>query len=417
MGVVPAVFQSRLGAAAMAFVLAVWLTGPVSAVPPDPSAGTPTMNAARIVGDDKRTRFVADLSGVVEARVFALADPYRIVVDLPEVTFDLPDSAGSGRGLLTAFRYGQLSPGKSRIVLDLAAPVKVDKSFVVPADGQQPARLVIDVVPTTRAAFLEANQAYRDALRVEEAAKRSREFIARDPPQPGRLAIVIDPGHGGIDMGARGRRGTIEKDVTLAFAKVLGAKLEATGLYDIFYTRTDDSFVGLDDRMAVARTHNARLFLSIHANIFRGASVRGAIVYTVSEDASDKMAEEIAQTENQSDALAGIDIAPGDKDGVKDILLDLTRRETRNFGTVFARNLVTELKASTKMFKIPHQEAGFKVLEAPDVPSALVELGFMSNADDERLLISDEWRDKAADSIVRAVASYFKTQLAQKGTD
>ena len=218
-------------------------------------------------------------------------------------------------------------------------------------------------------------------------------------------------------MGARGRRGTIEKDVTLAFAKVLGAKLEATGLYDIFYTRTDDSFVGLDDRIAVARTHNARLFLSIHANIFRGPSVRGAIVYTVSEDASDKMAEEIAQTENQSDALAGIDIAPGDKDEVKDILLDLTRRETRNFGTVFARNLVTELKASTKMFKIPHQEAGFKVLEAPDVPSALVELGFMSNADDEKLLVSDDWRDKAADSIVRAVASYFKTQLAQKGTD
>ena len=120
MGVVPAVFQSRLGAAAMAVILALWLTGPVSAAPPDPPAGTPTMNAARIVGDDKRTRFVADLSGVVEARVFALADPYRIVVDLPEVTFDLPDSAGTGRGLLTAFRYGQLSPGKSRIVLDLA---------------------------------------------------------------------------------------------------------------------------------------------------------------------------------------------------------------------------------------------------------------------------------------------------------
>ena len=155
----------------------IGLFGPVLAAEapsaePEASAGPVVVNA-RIVGDEKRARFIADLTREVAVGVFTLADPYRIVVDLPEVRFQLPDSAGqSGRGLLTAFRFGQLSPGKSRIVLDLASPVKVEQSFVVKAADGQPARLVIDVVPTTRTAFLVANQAYRDALRVEEAAKR-----------------------------------------------------------------------------------------------------------------------------------------------------------------------------------------------------------------------------------------------------
>ena len=381
------------------------------------AATGPRMIDARIVGDGKRARFIADMTEAVEVGVFTLADPYRIVIDLPEVHFDIQaDTVSEGRGLLSAFRFGLLSPGKSRIVLDVTTPVKIDKSFVIAPTPGQPARLVIDVVPTTRAAFLEAGRAYREEQSLAAAAERSRSLIQAPKPSTGKLVVVLDPGHGGIDTGAKGVRGGVEKNVTLAFSKILGERLEKTGLYDVYYTRTDDSFVGLGDRVAFARSRDAALFISIHANSFRGRSIRGATIYTVSDGASDAMAEEIAQSENQSDVLAGLDIPEEDSDDVRDILLDLTRRETRNFGVVFARNLIKEMKVSTKMFKVPHQRAAFRVLEAPDVPSAMIELGFMSNPDDEKLLISEDWQSKTADSVARAVAAYFQTKLAQGGT-
>ncbi|MCP4386275.1 MAG: N-acetylmuramoyl-L-alanine amidase, partial [Hyphomicrobiales bacterium] len=229
--------------------------------------------------------------------------------------------------------------------------------------------------------------------------------------------IVLDPGHGGIDTGAKGRQGAVEKKVTLAFAEILGEKLTETGRYNVLFTRTDDSFVALSDRVGFAQDHNADLFVSIHANSFRGRSIRGAIVYTISDEASDKMAAEIAELENQVDVLAGLDVDADDSDEVRDILLDLTRRETHNFGTVFARNLVKELKATTPMFKVPHQQASFRVLEAPDVPSALIELGFVSNADDEKLLLSDTWRSETSVSIVRAIEGFFETKVAQRGLE
>lgn len=370
---------------------------------------------ARIVGDASRTRFVADLSDSVDIGLFTLADPYRIVLDLPQMRFALPDGLGeTGRGLVTAFRYGKISPGKSRIVLDVTGPVEVDKSFVLPSLEDQPARLVIDVVPTSRTEFLDANRKYRDSQSAEAGEKRNRALVPHSGDERDRLVVVIDPGHGGIDAGATGSTGTVEKDVTLQFSKLLGQKLEETGLYEIHYTRSDDSFVALGERVGMARSLNARLFVSVHANSFSSQAVRGTVVYTVSDEASDKMAAEIAASENQSDILAGLDIDEDDSDGVMDILIDLTRRETRNFGVVFARNLVKELSSTTNMFKIPHQQAGFKVLEAPDVPSAMVELGYLSNSDDEELLLSEEWREKTAGSIVRAIAAYFHTKLVQK---
>jgi N-acetylmuramoyl-L-alanine amidase len=373
------------------------------------------MVGARIVGDADRTRFVADLSETVEIGLFTLADPYRVVLDLPQIGFSLPDGIGqTGRGMVSAFRYGQISPGKSRIVLDVSGPVRVDRSYVLPSVEDQPARLVIDVVPATRSEFLEINRQYRDAEGAEAMAKQNRELVPRSNDEHERILIVIDPGHGGIDSGATGSTGALEKDIALKFAKVLGAKLESTGLYDIHYTREDDSFVGLGERVTIAQSHGAELFLSIHANSFSSRKIRGTMIYTVSDEASDKMAAEIAASENQSDILAGHDIDEVDSDGVMDILIDLMRRETRNFGIVFANNLVRELGATTRMFKVPHQQAGFKVLEAPDVPSAMVELGYLSNASDEKQLLSPEWRDKAADSIVKAIAGYFSAKPVHK---
>jgi N-acetylmuramoyl-L-alanine amidase len=371
----------------------------------------PYMLDARVVGDVSRVRFVADLSAPVAAAVFGLSDPYRIVIDLPEVHFVLPDGAGeTGRGLISAFRYGLISAGKSRVVIDVTGPVAVDKQFVVPPANGQPARLVVDLVPTTRDKFLADAKAYRDTHEVEaEKSVASAGTAGGDADKP---LIVLDPGHGGIDSGTRSPDGTLEKNVVLTFANVLGGKLLATGRYRVVYTRTDDSYVTLGDRVQVARSQHAKLFVSIHINSFPGSTVRGAIVYTVADAASDKMAAALADTENQSDALAGIDVKAEDSDQVKDILLDLTQRETRNFGVVFAQALIRHLGKTTQMFKVPHQEASFKVLEAPDVPSALIELGYLTTPADEKQLVSPDWQASTAGSILEAIDGYFGGRTA-----
>jgi N-acetylmuramoyl-L-alanine amidase len=294
-------------------------------------------------------------------------------------------------------------------VIDVTGPIAIDKQFAVPAGEGQPARLVIDLVPTTRDKFLAAVQAYRDS----HAAPAPDSAVATGGGgDAGKPLIVLDPGHGGIDSGTRGSDGTLEKDVVLAFAKVLGDKLIATDRYRVAFTRTDDTYVSLGDRVKIARDQHAALFLSVHINSFPGSVVRGTIVYTVSDAASDKMAAALAATENQSDALAGIDVKAEDSDQVKDILLDLTQRETRNFGVAFAQALVRHIGKATPMFKIPHQQASFKVLEAPDVPSALIELGYISNPEDEKLLVSSGWQASVADSMVAAIDGYFQKETA-----
>ncbi len=399
---------------AAAAVVAVAASG--AEVPEGPDSKAPLIFDARIVGDQTRTRFIADMTGAIDVSVFTLSDPYRVIVDIPEVRFGLGDDESvKGRGLFSAFRYGQISPGKSRIVLDLTGPVKVDQAFVIPPADNQPARLVIDVVGTSPEAFVAVERAYRDARTLEESAKRDRTIVAPVESDSGKFNVVLDPGHGGIDTGAKGRGGAIEKEITLEFAETLSEKLKATGRYNVFFTRTDDRFVALGDRVAIARSHGADLFVSIHANSFRGRSIRGTIVYTISDGASDALASEIAASENQADALAGLDIAAENSDEVLDILFDLTRRETRNFEMVFAQNLVKELRETTGMFKVPHQKAGFKVLTAHDFPSAMIELGFVSNPEDEKLLLSDDWRQKMAGSVTRAIDIYFERQLAQRG--
>ena len=379
-----------------------------AATPGDP----PYMLDARVVGDDTRVRFIADVSAPIDMAVFPLADPYRIVIDLPEIHFVMPDGVGSeGRGIISAFRYGLISAGKSRIVINLTGPAAIDRQFSVPAADGQPARLVVDLVPTTRDKFLAAAKDYRDS---HEAAAQQAVPAPAAAANSGdnRPLVVLDPGHGGIDYGARGANGSNEKDVVLAFAKVLGAKLAASGRYRVAYTRSDDSFVSLGGRVDVARQQHAALFVSIHANSFPDGQVRGTTVYTVSDKASDKMAADVANSENQSDELAGIDSTSEDSNQVKDILADLTRRETHNFGVVFAQTLVKNLGLTTKMFKVPHQEAGFKVLEAPDVPSALIELGYITNADDEKELNSPDWQSTTADSMVTAIDNFFGQQTA-----
>ena len=360
---------------------------------------------ARLAGDDKRTRLVVDLSAEIAVSAFALADPYRVVVDLPDVTFDFAAGAGrDGRGLVSAFRYGLIAPGKARIVIDAREPVNIDKAYVLPPFESQPARLVIDLSRTDRESFLK-----RVALQPRsETKKAEREALATRDTRP---VVVIDPGHGGIDSGAVARGGAEEKEITLAVALKLRERLERSGRYKVVMTRADDTFVPLGDRVKVARASAASLFVSIHADAMprRDNDVRGATVFTVSERASDAEAQRVADRENKADLIAGIDLTD-ENDDVAGILFDLAHRETRNFSALFARTLVGQMKAATQLHATPIKSAGFKVLKAPDVPSVLIELGFLSNSDDQKQLRSEAWRDKMADSMLASIEVFFATR-------
>lgn len=360
--------------------------------------------ATRVVGDETRTRFIADITNELAVNVFALSDPYRIVIDLPEVHFQLDPATGAeGRGLISAYRFGLISRGMSRIVLDVTQPVRVDDYFVLaPVDGQ-PARLVLDLVTTTAEDFQTAALAY-------QAAPAAAAPVA-NPTDNGLPVVVIDPGHGGIDPGATGVTGVVEKNVVLAFSLELAEQLRATGRYSVVLTRDDDTFLSLNGRVDFARSRGADIFLSIHADSFSQSSVRGTTIYTVSERASNQIAAAIAAGENRADILAGVNLVVADE-GVADILIDLTRRETQNFSVALARSLIDSLSDTTRMFGTPHQEAGFVVLKAPDVPSVLIELGFLSNREDEQRLGSSDWRQQAAGSVVRAIDTFFATRVA-----
>lgn len=390
--------------ACMATLAAVAAAVVPSAYAQDQS-GLNIVSDTRIVGDETRTRFIADMTAAAEAEVFALADPNRIVIDLPEVHFQLEPGTGSeGFALISAYRYGLISRGQSRIVLDVAAPVEVADYFVIPAVEGQPARLVIDLVTTSAAAFRAAALDYQSTIAPPQPAPLN----ANDD---GRLTIVIDPGHGGLDPGAV-RGDILEKDIVLAFSLELAAQLRAVGRFDVLMTRQDDQFLSLNERVEFARQRRADIFISVHADSFPGSSaVRGTAIYTVSERASNQSVAEIAARENQSDILAGMDIHDTPNE-VADILIDLARRETKNFSVLLARDMIDQLSEATRLSNNPHQEAGFVVLMAPDVPSVLVELGFLSNPEDERILQSEEWRRQVAAAMVDGIEAFFATRTA-----
>jgi len=366
----------------------------------------------RIGGDDKQTRFVVDLNRKIDLAAFTLADPYRVVVDLPQVNFKLPDKAG-GRGLIKAFRYGLIMQGGSRIVLDTKGPVRIEKAFVLDAAEGQPARLVLDLAAIDRAAFMR-NISLQSRPVSNTSAKASEPPVKADGDA--RPLIVVDPGHGGIDNGTKGSGGELEKNIVLAFAQALREKLESGGKYRVAMTRSDDSFIPLSERVRFARTRGAALFVSIHADALprKEGLAEGATVYTLSETASDAEAARLAEAENKADVIAGVDLTAEPND-VANILVDLAQRETKTFSMQFARTVVDELKSAARMHKHPLKSAGFKVLTAPDVPSVLIELGYMSTKDDLKQLNSPAWRARTAQAVVKAVETFFTPRVAGAG--
>lgn len=352
-----------------------------------------------------------DLSEKVDVAAFTLSNPYRVVVDLPQVIFNLPTKTGeTGRGLIKAFRYGLVMQGGSRIVIDAKGPVRIDKSFVLlPADGQ-PARLVLDLVATDREAFLRNAELEPKPARAPPRVKVPP--VSEDP----RPLVVIDPGHGGIDNGTKAASGELEKAIVLDFATILRDKLQQSGKYRVAMTRSDDTFIPLAERVRFARAQRAALFISIHADYLprREGEAQGATVYTLSENASDAEAARLAEDENKADVIAGVDLT-AESNEVADILIDLAQRETKMFSMQFARDLLTELKTTTRMHKHPLKSAGFMVLKSPDVPSVLLELGYVSTKDDLKQLLSQSWRERTSAALVKAVDAFFAPRIAGAG--
>ena len=371
----------------------------------------PLATDVRLGGDEAQTRFVMDLSRKIDLHVFTLADPYRVIVDIPQISFRLPPKTGeSGRGLIKAFRFGLVMPGGSRIVIDLAIPARVDQAFVVdPADGA-PARLVLELAATDRENFLRKIAFDQRFARTQTAPSREQQTSAGDA----RPLIVLDPGHGGIDTGTKGPNGQIEeKDIVLDFAMRLREKVENLSKYRVLLTRSDDTFVPLAERVRFAREAGAALFISIHADSLprREVDAQGATVYTLSETATDPAAARLAEQENRADVIAGVDLKDQPED-VAGILIDLAQRETKTFSVQLAQKLIGTIKQTTRLHKEPLKSAGFRVLRAPDVPSVLVELGYVSNKEDLQSLSSDGWRDRTAKSMAAAIDGYFATYLA-----
>lgn len=366
---------------------------------------------ARVAGDETRTRVVVDFVGQPEFAVHYLADPVRVIVDLPQTLFAFEDEALEPRGLFDDIRFGAMGPNKSRIVLSANGPVELEIAEVEKREEGEGYRLVLDAVTAseTRFAELVEGQQWR-AVTDEATGDKVVESRRADP-----FTVVIDPGHGGIDNGAQGVKGTREKDVTLAFSKAIAEALSKYDGIEVVLTREDDRFISLGGRVRIAREHNADVMMSVHADSIRYPDIRGATVYTVSDKASDRMAADLARRENKSDEAAGVEATPTNE-VVADILMDLTRRETQVFSIGLARSVLDEFKGEIRLINNAHRYAGFRVLGAPDVPSLLVELGYLSNVEDEKLLNDPEWREKTA-GLLAAALDGFRERILTAAKD
>ena len=367
---------------------------------------------------ESKTRLVLDLSQTADFRAFMLDDPYRMVVDLPSFDWKAGDVRGPEAAGVNATRHGNLKPGISRIVFDMNRAVSIQKAFVLPANNATPPRLVIDFANVPPSMFaqtknkihgnLEVNSAKIGTVKTSQNVSNTQNNTPPPPRKTKKPLIVIDPGHGGVDPGAVGHHGLKERDIVLKLSQNLKMKLEASGQYRVKMTREGDRFIKLSNRVKFARDHGADLFVSLHADALDNKNVRGASIYTLSEKASDAQSAKLAARENKADLIAGIDLSTEDED-VANILMDLAKRETMNQSKFFANTLVSSFKGNgLKTLPRPHRYAGFAVLKAPDIPSVLIEAGFMSNDTEADLLNTSAHRTKIANAIKAGIDTYFE---------
>ncbi|MCX8998869.1 N-acetylmuramoyl-L-alanine amidase [Rhizobiaceae bacterium BDR2-2] len=405
----------RFAAACLVGLAAVFVRTPVPAA----AQGSELIaSAARMAGDRVKTRVVFDFDRDFAFSVHYVTRPDRIVIDLPATRFELEGGGPKGTGLFEDIRYGAMDADSARIVLAGVKPARLASSRVMKNEDGKGYRLVLEAEEVSPEAYRElvATQSWQTPDEETPADKAAFSALL-DAVKPSReeFVIAVDAGHGGIDAGASGvTSGTPEKEITLAAAKTLVERLNAEPGIHAFLTRSGDEFLSLSERVNIARKGEANLFLSLHADTLRQKDIRGATVYTISDRASDRMAADLAKRENLSDELAGLSLPDGPSD-VADILLDLTRRETQAFSIALARSVVTSFEGQVGLINNPHRFAGFRVLQAHDIPSVLLELGFLSNPEDEKLLLDDAWRKKVADLLAVAISGYRKKTVAGGG--
>ena len=395
----------------------------------------PTVTGARVGQYEDATRFVLDLSENVAFRIYTLADPYRLVVDLLGAGWALDDKQLIlNRGLVGALRYGQFQTETARIVVDLRAPATVNQAFILAPGKSAYYRLVIDLGQVAGSAFrpstlssveaIEPAAARNQPLRQSgtepttettyETASVASTIPPPPPPRPRQLVratskpllIFIDPGHGGADPGAVSGNGIYEKDVTLAAANALEIMLIELG-YDVVLSRRLDKYLTLSARAEKAQGLNADLFISLHADKHENRKIRGASVYTLSEKASDAETEALAARENEADSLFDVSNSEEYAEDVRKILISLVQRSTMTCSAKFAGELIPQLKKSTKLLGRTHRFAGFRVLKAPNVPSVLVEMGYMSNGKDRKMLLSVAGRYALMRRVAEAIEGFF----------
>ena len=391
------------------------------------AAAGPIATSAAVSGDAARTQLAMELSGPAAFAVFRMTNPYRVVIDLDNVEFRLPDQAGrQPRGLITSFRYGLFAAGKARIVIDTAGPVRIDAARMKMQPGSTAARFEIDFLPTTATELAAAELAAAAQTANSNQPANSNQTVSLNQtgePKPLEAApapaqsrakpvILLDPGHGGIDPGAQGAHG-YEKDVVLAVAREIRRALLASRRYDVVMTRSTDVFISLDQRVKLSRQHQADLFVSVHADSLSqkglAQNIRGATVYTLAEKATDDRARLLAEKENAADVLAGLNVSSGPNDDqVRNILFDLVRRESANFANDFRGLLLKQLRPRLALAKEPTRSAPFKVLRQPGSPAVLIELGYMSNAEDEKLMGTPAWQRNVGDAVAKAVDDFFQ---------
>lgn len=367
----------------------------------------PVVSSARVGLHPDKTRLVFEMDRSVPYKIFTLSDPFRVVIDFPEVSWRVPPARmRASVGLVSGFRFGLFQPGNSRVVVDVNTPAVVSSHFILPPKGNTPLRFVLDLKPTTRQAFFDGQR----TVVSEGWAKRKRPAASAPPEKrqatDKRRIIVLDPGHGGVDPGTVGVTGSYEKYITLAVAKAAKHVLEASGRYRVVLTRDRDVYVRLRDRFEVAHENQAEIFLSLHADSISSRKIAGGSVYTLSDKASDKEAEDLAQKENKSDIIAGADLT-GYATEVSRVLIDLAQSDTNRESWFLAKMLIGELKKNIKLLRTSHRYAGFAVLKSPNVPSALIELGYLSNRTDEKNLKDPAYRTAVGKAILRAVDRYF----------
>jgi N-acetylmuramoyl-L-alanine amidase len=390
-----------------------------------PPADGVTVAANTTLGGDKtRTRFVIGLEKAVDYQVFSLPNPNRVIVDFAEVKLVLPQKTTDGAvGLVQSFYGGQAAPGKTRVVIDVTGAVVVEKATLERGkDGKSP-RLVLDIVPVNAAKQTAAvpkpvGLNGLGATGVQPPAPKSAQRPLTRDTAIYKPIIVIDPGHGGHDSGAQ-RFGAVEKDVVLAFSLKLREKLLASGRYKVLMTRDSDKFVELDERRAFGDRSRAALFIAVHAD-YAGSSARGATIYSL-RDSTSKGLQGSAKQEAEANVLSQKELEAirsnkGDVSAVSAMLGNLGKREieaNKDRTQLFSKSVIEFMGASTPMMSNPDREANFRVLKSAKTPSVLIELAYVTNAQDAKNLKSDEWRDKVTGSLLTAIENYFSHREAR----